>query len=81
MALNAQQKRVSKNRVSITFDVEDGGAVQQKELDFVTGMIGGYSGDRTDKEQLEDRTFLFTLWLPTAFPGQSSLCCRTPSPR
>ena len=57
MALNAQQKRVSKNRVSITFDVEDGGAVQQKELAFVTGMIGGYSGDRTDKEQLEDRTF------------------------
>ena len=57
MALNAQQKRVSKNRVSITFDVEDGGAVQKKELAFVTGMIGGYSGDRTDKEQLEDRTF------------------------
>ena len=37
MAQNAQQKRVSKNRVSITFDVEDGGAVQQKELAFVTG--------------------------------------------
>ena len=35
MAQNAQQKRVSKNRVSITFDVEDGGAVQQKELAFV----------------------------------------------
>ena len=34
MAQNAQQKRVSKNRVSITFDVEDGGAVQQKELAF-----------------------------------------------
>jgi len=57
MALNAQQKRVSKNRVSITFDVEDGGATQQKELPFVTGMIGGYSGDRQDKEALEDRTF------------------------
>lgn len=57
MALNAQHKRVSKNRVSITFDVEDGGAVQKKELAFVTGMIGGYSGDRTDKEPLEDRTF------------------------
>ncbi|MGJ8603700.1 MAG: type VI secretion system contractile sheath small subunit [Marivita sp.] len=57
MALNAQQKRVSKNRVSITFDVEDGGSVQQKELPFVVGMIGGYSGDREDKEALEDRTF------------------------
>lgn len=57
MALNAQQKRVSKNRVSITFDVEDGGSVQKKELPFIVGMIGGYSGDREDKEPLEDRTF------------------------
>jgi type VI secretion system protein ImpB len=57
MALNAQHKRVSKNRVSITYDVEDGGSVQKKELAFVTGMIGGYSGDRTDKEPLEERTF------------------------
>lgn len=57
MALNAQQKRVSKNRVSITYDVEDGGSVQKKELAFVTGMIGGYSGDRSDKEPLEERTF------------------------
>ena len=58
MALNAQQKRVSKNRVSITFDVEDGGAVQKKELPFVTGMIGGYSGDRQDKVPIEDRNFI-----------------------
>ncbi|MDX8349812.1 MULTISPECIES: type VI secretion system contractile sheath small subunit [unclassified Cognatiyoonia] len=57
MALNAQQKRVSKNRVSITYDVEDGGSKQSKELPFVTAMIGGYSGDREDKEDLEERTF------------------------
>ena len=57
MALNAQQKRVSKNRVSITYDVETGGAMQTKELPFVIGMIGGYSGDRTDREPMEDRTF------------------------
>lgn len=57
MALNAQQKRVSKNRVSITYDVEDGGSMQKKELPFIIGMIGGYSGDREDKEDLEDRTF------------------------
>jgi len=57
MALNAQQKRVSKNRVSITFDVEDNGSVQKKELPFIIGMIGGYSGDREDKEALDDRTF------------------------
>jgi len=57
MALNAQQKRVSKNRVSITYDVEDGGAKQTKELPFVIGMIGGYSGDREDREALHERTF------------------------
>jgi type VI secretion system protein ImpB len=57
MALNAQQKRVSKNRVSITYDVETGGAVEKKELPFVIGMIGGYSGDRDDKQDLEDRKF------------------------
>ena len=57
MALNAQQKRVSKNRVSITYDVEDGGQKQTKELPFVIGMIGGYSGDREDREPLHERTF------------------------
>ena len=57
MALNAQHKRVSKNRVSITYDVETNGAVQNKELPFVIGMIGGYSGDREDREDMEDRTF------------------------
>lgn len=57
MALNAQHKRVSKNRVSITYDVETNGAVQKKELPFVIGMIGDYSADRQDKEPLEDRTF------------------------
>ncbi len=57
MALNAQQKRVSKNRVSITYDVETNGAVQTKELPFVIGMIGDYSADRQDKQPLEDRKF------------------------
>jgi len=57
MALNAQHKRVSKNRVSITYDVETNGASQTKELPFVIGMIGGYSGDRQDREPMEDRTF------------------------
>ena len=57
MALNAQHKRVSKNRVSITYDVETNGASQTKELPFVIGMIGGYSGDRQAREPMEDRTF------------------------
>jgi type VI secretion system protein ImpB len=57
MALNSQQKRVSKNRVSITYDVETNGAVQTRELPFVLGVIGDYSADRTDKDAVEDREF------------------------
>ena len=57
MALNSQHKRVSKNRVSITYDVETNGAVETKELPFVVGVIGDYSGHKQDKEDIEDRTF------------------------
>lgn len=57
MALNAQHKRVSKNRVSITYDVETNGAVETKELPFVVGVLGDYSADRTDKPAFEDRKF------------------------
>jgi len=57
VALNSQHKRVSKNRVSITYDVETNGAVETKELPFVVGVIGDYSGHKQDKEDVEDRTF------------------------
>ncbi len=57
MALNSQHKRVSKNRVSITYDVETNGAVETKELPFVVGVVGDYSGHKQDKEDVEDRTF------------------------
>lgn len=57
MALNSQHKRVSKNRVSITYDVETNGAVETKELPFVVGVVGDYSGHNQDKEDVEDRTF------------------------
>lgn len=57
MALNSQHKRVSKNRVSITYDVETNGAVETKELPFVVGVIGDFSAHKEDREDLEDRTF------------------------
>ncbi|ADT89006.1 MULTISPECIES: type VI secretion system contractile sheath small subunit [Vibrio] len=57
MALNSQHKRVSKNRVSITYDVETNGAVETKELPFVVGVIGDFSAHKEDREELEDRTF------------------------
>jgi type VI secretion system protein ImpB len=57
VALNSQHKRVSKNRVSITYDVETNGAVETKELPFVVGVIGDYSGHKQYKEDVEERTF------------------------
>lgn len=57
MALNSQHKRVSKNRVSITYDVETNGAVETKELPFVVGVLGDFSAHKDDREDLEDRTF------------------------
>ncbi|WCE31019.1 type VI secretion system contractile sheath small subunit [Vibrio sp. SCSIO 43137] len=59
MALNSQHKRVSKNRVSITYDVETNGAVETKELPFVVGVIGDFSGHKPEdqKTDLDEREF------------------------
>lgn len=46
MSLNSQHKRIIKNRVSITYDVETNGAVETKELPFVIGVVGDYSGHK-----------------------------------
>ena len=60
MALNTQHKRVSKNRVSITYDVETNGAVEKRELPFVVGVIGEFSGDKpkSQKEEVDFRNFI-----------------------
>lgn len=51
-------KRVRKPRVHITYEVETNGAVQEKELPFVMGVMGDYSGDNADsKKALKDRKF------------------------
>lgn len=57
MALNSQHKRVNKNRVSITYDVETNGALETKELPFVVGVLGDFSADREDKPDAADREF------------------------
>lgn len=57
MALNSQHKRVSKNRVSITYDVETNGALETKELPFVVGVVGDFSADKEDKVDVADREF------------------------
>ena len=60
MVLSTQHKRVSKNRVSITYDVETNGAIEQRELPFVVGVIGEFSGDKPDdeKEEVDYRHFV-----------------------
>ena len=59
MVLNTQHKRVSKNRVSITYDVETNGALEKRELPFVVGVIGEFSGDKPEsqKEEVDFRNF------------------------
>ena len=51
--------RVRKPRVHITYDVEIGDAVVQKELPFVMGVMGDFSGNPTSKpDPLKDRKFV-----------------------
>jgi type VI secretion system protein ImpB len=52
-------KRVRKPRVHITYDVETEGAVEVKELPFVVGVLGDFSGDPTEPlKPLRDRKFI-----------------------
>jgi len=52
-------KRVRKPRVHITYEVETEGAVVQKELPFVVGVMGDFSGNPTSKlKPMKDRKFV-----------------------
>ncbi|CAH1650744.1 Type VI secretion system protein ImpB [Hyphomicrobiales bacterium] len=51
--------RVRKPRVHITYDIEVEGAVVQKELPFVVGVMGDYSGDAASSQPpLRERKFV-----------------------
>ncbi len=51
--------RVRKPRVHITYDVETEGAVVKRELPFVVGVLGDFSGDPTKKlDPLTKRKFI-----------------------
>jgi type VI secretion system protein ImpB len=62
MASESQQKklsRVRKPRVHITYDVETNGAVVKKELPFVVGVLGDFSGNPTQPlNNFKDRKFV-----------------------
>ena len=58
-SIHEKLKRVRKPRVHITYDVETEGAVVQKELPFVVGVMGDFSGDPTQPlKPLKDRKFI-----------------------
>ena len=58
-SIHNKLKRVRKPRVHITYDVETNGAEVKKELPFVTGVMGDYSGDNTEnRKALKDRKFV-----------------------
>jgi type VI secretion system protein ImpB len=51
--------RVRSPRVHITYDVETGGAIELKELPFVVGVLGDFTGQPTDPlPKLKDRKFI-----------------------
>lgn len=58
-SIHGKLSRVRKPRVHITYDVETEGAVVQKELPFVVGVMGDFSGNPTEKlKPLKDRKFI-----------------------
>jgi type VI secretion system protein ImpB len=58
-SVHQKLKRVRKPRVHITYDVETEGAVVEKELPFVVGVLGDFSGNPTAKlKPLKDRKFI-----------------------
>lgn len=56
------QKRLTKvrpPRVQMTYDVEIGDAMENKELPFVVGVVGDFGGNPdTEKKRLKDRKFV-----------------------
>jgi type VI secretion system protein ImpB len=62
MAREGTQKkleRVRPPRVSISYDVETGGAIETKELPFVMGVLGDFTGQPTEPlAKLKERKFV-----------------------
>ena len=61
MADSTQKKleRVRPPRVQISYDVETGGAIEKKELPFLMGVLGDFSGQPTEPlARLKERKFV-----------------------
>ena len=58
-SIHKKLERVRKPRVHITYDVETEGAIVQKELPFVMGIMGDFSGNPTaPQKSLKDKKFI-----------------------
>jgi type VI secretion system protein ImpB len=58
-SIHKKLDRVRKPRVHITYEVETEGAMEVKELPFVVGVMGDFSGDPTKQlKPLRDRKFV-----------------------
>jgi len=50
-SLQHKLDRVRSPRVQITYDVETGGAIEMKEIPFVVGVLGDFSGNNPDPDK------------------------------
>jgi len=58
-SIHDKLRKVRKPRVHISYDVETEGAVEVKELPFVVGVMGDFSGDPTEElKPLKERKFV-----------------------
>lgn len=58
-SVHQKLKRVRKPRVHITYDVETNGATETKEIPYVVGVLGDFSGDSdVAKKSLKERRFI-----------------------
>jgi len=62
-SIHDKLERVRKPRVHISYQVETEGAVVEKELPFVLGVLGDFSGNPTEPlKPLKDRKFIQIDW-------------------
>lgn len=58
-SIQKKLQKVRAPRVQLTYDVEKGDAVEQKELPFVMGVVGDFSGNpENPPARLKDRKFV-----------------------
>lgn len=58
-SIQKRLQRVRPPRVQLTYDVEIGDAIEQKELPFVMGVVGDFSGDsEVAQPKLKDKKFV-----------------------